>query len=55
MWLNISTQYTTRADEIEGQLLQDMWSYKYDPGKEKKTLHYNLHCNNNTLMNDMYM
>jgi hypothetical protein len=36
MWLNISTQYTTRADEIEGQLLQDMWSYKYDPGKEKK-------------------
>jgi hypothetical protein len=38
MWLNISTQYTTRADEIEGQLLQDMWSYKYDPGKEKKNI-----------------
>ena len=55
MWLNISTQYTTRADEIEGQLLQDMWSYTYDPGKEKKTLNYNLHCNYNTPMNDMYM
>nr|CAH0110709.1 unnamed protein product [Daphnia galeata] len=34
MWLNISTQYTTRADEIEGQLLQDMWSYKYDPARD---------------------
>jgi len=41
MWLNISTQYTTRADEIEGQLLQDMWSYKYDPGKEKKNFDFN--------------
>jgi hypothetical protein len=34
MWLNISTQYTTRADKINGQLQQDMWSFKYDPAKD---------------------
>jgi hypothetical protein len=27
-------QYTTRADKINGQLQQDMGSFKYDPAKD---------------------
>ena len=33
MWLKVTSHYASRAEEIENQYIQEIFTFKYDPSK----------------------